>query len=150
MVPEALDADGWVELDEATARAELARLASDIEALRSADFKELAEMSSYKLTVSVPARGEDPATSRIRTFEQLVNATLKSPLAKELVFRGYLDRNFSLYSAQFYGHFSGINVANFMVRHVQANDMYVDYKLSGLNEVRKLARRGGGGRRAVH
>lgn len=138
MVPEALDANGWTEVDSAATRAEQARLASDIETLRSADFKQLAEMSTYKLTESVPATGEDSATARASTFEQLVNATLKSPLAKELVFRGYLDRNFSLYAAQFYGHFSGINVANFMVHHVQANDMNVDYKLSDLNEVRNL------------
>lgn len=138
MVPEALDANGWTEVDSAATHAEQARLASDIEALRSADFKQLAETSTYKLTESKPATGEDSATSRARTFEQLVNATLKSPLAKELVFRGYLDRNFSLYAAQFYGHFSGINVANFMVHHVQANVMNVDYQLSGLNEVKNL------------
>jgi hypothetical protein len=138
MVPEALDANGWTEVDSAATRAEQARLASDIELLRSADFKQLAEMSTYTLTEPVPAKGEDSPTSRTKTFEQLVNATLKSPLAKELVFRGYLDRNFSLYAAQFYGHFSGVNVANFMVHHVQANHMNVDYKLSGLNEVRNL------------
>ena len=36
--------------------------------------------------------------------------------------RGYIDRNFSLYAAQFYGHFSGADVATFIVRHVQPNN----------------------------
>ena len=59
-----------------------------------------------------------------------MTATLKSQLACNLVRRGYIDRNFSLYAAQFYGHFTGVDVANFMVQHVQTNTMAVDYDLS--------------------
>ena len=150
MVPEALDANGWTEVDSAATRAEQARLAGDIEALRSADFKQLAELSNYRLTEPVPAKGEDPSRSLSRTFEQLVNATLKSPLAKELVFRGYLDRNFSLYARP---------VLWALLRH-QRRELYGPPRPGQRHERglqaeppqrgKETPRRGGGGRRAVH
>ncbi|WP_028638869.1 YobI family P-loop NTPase [Nocardioides sp. URHA0032] len=146
VVPEGLDGTQWNAIDEEAARVELAQLGVDIERLRSADFKDLATMSSHKLNVPVglprskKAKSDDAGevTFAEQTFAQLVKSTMKSQLARDLVLRGYLDRNFSLYAAQFYGHFSGTDVANFMVHHVQANTMNVDYKLSRPGAVENL------------
>lgn len=133
-LPEALDADRWAAFDQDAIDTEIAAKECDIEMLRHADFADLAttkfvltlrngEAASKKLT-----RLNNPGSSH--TFADLTDATLKSELARDLVRRGYIDRNFSLYAAQFYGNFTGVDVANFMVQHVQPNVMHIDYDLS--------------------
>ncbi|WP_155992893.1 YobI family P-loop NTPase [Nocardioides sp. URHA0020] len=146
IVPEGLDANQWSALDERSTRVELAQLGVDIGALRSADFKQLAALPAYKLNAPMPllppmgSKAKAPAevTYADQTFAQLVRGTMKSQLARDLVLRGYLDRNFSLYAAQFYGHFSGTDVANFMVHHVQTNTMNIDYNLRRPGAVENL------------
>lgn len=145
MVPEGLDGNRWTEIDDQATRAELAEADRMVKALRSADFKELAALPEYKLsppatsTERTASEGAtDDAAAGGNTFAAFVNETMKSPLARALVLRGYLDRNFSLYAAQFYGTFSGIDVANFMVHHVQTNTMNVDYDLSREGAVENL------------
>lgn len=132
--PEALDADRWAAFDRDAVDAEVATKEDDVDALRRADFSDLAktkftmmlrdgEAAAKKLT-----NLKDP--DGLHTFAELMEATLKSELARDLVRRGYIDRNFSLYAAQFYGNFTGVDVANFMVQHVQPNVMNIDYDLS--------------------
>jgi len=133
-LPEALDADRWAAIDQDAIDTEVATKERDIEMLRRADFADLVtteflltlrdgEAASKNLT-----RLNNPGSSH--TFADLTDATLKSELARDLVRRGYIDRNFSLYAAQFYGNFTGVDVANFMVQHVQPNAMNIDYDLS--------------------
>ena len=55
-----------------------------------------------------PTVARSPVHAAAQTFPQLLEATLKSELACDLVRRGYIDRNFSLYAAQFYGQFTGV------------------------------------------
>ena len=144
MVPEGLDGNRWAEIDDEATRAELAEVDQVVNALRSADFKDLAALPEYKLatpatdTAQTPPAQETGDAAGGRTFAAFVTETMESPLARELVLRGYLDRNFSLYAAQFYGTFSGIDVANFMVHHVQTNTMNVDYDLSREGAVENL------------
>lgn len=144
VVPEGVNGNQWNAIDEEAARLELTQLGVEIERLRSADFSDLATMSSYKITAPVAAPtkvnpGDAHEVTRAeQTFAELVTSTMKSQLARDLVLRGFLDRNFSLYAAQFYGHFSGTDVANFMVHHVQANTMNVDFKLSRPGAVENL------------
>ena len=126
--PEGLDADRWDEYDAKTTQAELAKLEHDMERLRRADFTDLVAMPEF--TLQAPTSAELAGDEGPRTFEELITATLRSQLARDLVRRGYIDRNFSLYAAQFYGRFTGVDVANFMVQHVQTNTMAVDYDLS--------------------
>lgn len=132
--PEALDADRWAAFDQVAIDTEVATKEGDIGVLRRANFADLVtsevtltlrdgEAESKRLTR--PKNAGDP-----RTFADLMDATLKSELARDLVRRGYIDRNFSLYAAQFYGNFTGVDVANFMVQHVQPNIMNIDYDLS--------------------
>lgn len=133
-LPEALDADRWAAFDLDAIDTEIATKEADIEMLRRADFTDLVttefmltlrdgEAASERLT-----RLNNPASSH--TFAELIDAALKSELARDLVRRGYIDRNYSLYAAQFYGNFTGVDVANFMVQHVQPNVMHIDYDLS--------------------
>ena len=138
LVPEGLDAQRWAHIDTTGTEADIAALDRDIRDLRRAGFADLATMHRFTLTMAAttgaaPADGTDstsaPATV-VKSFGALIEDTLKSDLARDLVKRGHIDRNFSLYAAQFYGHFSGTDVATFMVRHVQNNTMNVDYDLS--------------------
>lgn len=132
-VPDALQAHRWTEFDDAKAARPLADIEADIDLLRSATFEDLVKAPQFTLT---PTDREAlrllprPEPEHPQTFAQLAAATLKSKLAAELVRRGYIDRNFSLYAAQFYGNFTGVDVATFMVQHVQPNVMSINYDLS--------------------
>lgn len=128
LFPEALNADRWAAIDERANQETLKRLDADIAFLRGADFKDL--VRERRFTVSV--QGSD------RTFAGLVDATMKSQLARELVQQGYLDRNFALYAAQFYGDFTGVDVANFIVHAVETNTMDIDYAFSGPEAIANL------------
>ncbi|MGH3626044.1 MAG: hypothetical protein ACRDRL_01155 [Sciscionella sp.] len=126
--PEALDANQWAEIDESKNQDTLDSLDDDIAFLRGADFKDLAGESRFTLST------EDDDKS----FADLLDATMESQLARDLVKQGYLDRNFALYAAQFYGDFTGVDVATFIVQSVQTNTMDIDYTFSGPEAIANL------------
>lgn len=134
-VPESLDANRWTAYDVEAVRTELTGIERDIERLRRADFADMVAMPEFTLR---PSLAESPDHDATQSFSQLLEGTLRSELACDLVRRGYIDRNFSLYAAQFYGHFTGVDVATFMVQHVQTNTMAVDYDLSREGAVANL------------
>lgn len=121
--PEAMDASRWESYDRTALADQLKEIDQSIMSLREADFAELLRLPEFTL-----ARTGDPSNEE--TFEDILEDTLTSELARELVRAGYIDRNFSLYAAQFYGTFTGVDVATFVVQHVQTNTMAVDYDLS--------------------
>lgn len=93
--------------------------------LRSADFGDLYREPRFTTDDDVP-------------FSDVVASTLDSELAIELVAQGYIDRNFAIYAAQFYGNFTGVDVANFMVRNVQTNAMDAQYAFGSDDAVTNL------------
>ncbi|MEV6644483.1 hypothetical protein [Amycolatopsis sp. NPDC051371] len=127
LFPEAADAGSWASIDEREVQAMIKELDSDIAFVRGADFAGLAANTRFTLPVG---QGDNFAT--------IVGKTMASQLARQLVMDGYLDRNFALYAAQFYGRFSGVDVATFIVQHAQTNTMNVDYKFSGQEAVANL------------
>jgi hypothetical protein len=108
--------------------AELARLLhqydQDIATLRGADFAGL-------------ARYERVPKGRIR-FDQRITDVLESELARDLVRRGFITRNYAEYSAIFYGKFVGVDVAFFYNHSVQPNEMYLDYEFTSENALSNL------------
>lgn len=108
--------------------AELARLFQrydrDIETLRGADLDGL-------------ARYERAPKDRI-SFDQRITEVLESDLARDLVRRGYITRNYAEYSAIFYGKFVGVDVAFFYNHSVQPNEMYLDYEFTSKNAMSNL------------
>ena len=90
---------------------------------RRADFLQLTKMPHFKMTPDTSGWLR-PASSP-QSFSDLIAETLKSQLACDLVHRGYIDRNFPIYAAQFYGRFTGLDVATFIVQHVQTNSMAI-------------------------
>jgi len=119
LFPEALDGR-WEERNADAVREELQELDREIDLLRGADFRDLVE--AVQFTVAL-----DEADV---TFARLVNTTLKSDLARDLIKQGYIDRNFTLYAAQFYGDFTGVDIATFIVQTVQTNTMDIDYRFT--------------------
>lgn len=128
LFPEALQADRWDEIDEADTQAELDRIDHDIAFLRGADFAELASTDRFTLQRD----GSDTS------FADVINSTLDSALARELIIYGYLNRNFALYAAQFYGDFTGVDVATFIVQTVQTHTMDIDYEFTSPGAVDNL------------
>ncbi|MCC9192730.1 hypothetical protein LOC59_03545 [Arthrobacter sp. zg-Y916] len=96
----------------------------DIATLRGADFAGL-------------ARYERVPKGRIR-FDQHITDVLESELARDLVRRGFITRNYAEYSAIFYGKFVGIDVAFFYNHSVQPNEMYLDYEFTSENAMSNL------------
>ena len=138
LFPEALEGR-WEEKNADAAKERLQQLDSEIGRLRGADFRDLINADAFTLTVRVPreddAAGradtvEPPDETEDVTFGELVDRTLKSDLACDLVRQGYIDRNFTLYAAQFYGDFTGVDVATFIVQTVQTNSIDINYQFT--------------------
>ncbi len=136
LFPEVAEARRWLEIDEEKTRAAIEEIDRDVAFLRGADFQALAARDDFALTIDVD---EDSDAEQVaRTFGQLVEDTLKSKLAVDLVGHGYISRDFSLYAAQFYGDFSGVDVATFIVHSVQPNVMDVDFEFTSPGAVQNL------------
>ncbi|WPU08947.1 hypothetical protein [Pseudarthrobacter oxydans] len=69
------------------------------------------------------------------TFAELAARNLGSPLARELVGAGYIDRNFSLYAAQFLGVYISLQAMNFLLHNVQPNRMDVNFRFSSPKDI---------------
>lgn len=116
LFPELRDAAWWLDPE----AAELARLTekydADIAFLQGAGFAELARYER------APAGGA--------AFGDLIDQTLLSELARDLVRQGFLTRNYAEYSTVFYGNFVGVDVAFFYNHSVQPNVMYLDHQFA--------------------
>lgn len=126
----------WDEWDAEAVEKELRALSREVDLLRGAGFRDLAATDQFTLSVPVTAEGALVAEVSLSvgladlTFGELVDKTLKSDLARDLVRRGYIDRNFTLYAAQFYGDFAGVDVATFVVQTVQTNSININYRFT--------------------
>lgn len=121
---EGLTADRWQELDAKHHQHRLTELDVAVAFLRGADFADLARNDQFRFEG--------------KPFGALIEETLLSELARDLVRRGHIDRNFAEYAARFYGSFVGVDVAFFFNRSVQPNQMYIDYEFSGPASVKNL------------
>lgn len=125
LFPEAVTAGQWDDFDANDTRAQIAALDKDIAYLRGAGFEELVREPRFT--------GEDA-----KNFTTITDETMVSVLAQDLVKRGFIDRNFTLYAAQYYGHFSGLDVATFLVQNVNTNTMEINYSFSGHAAIKSL------------
>ncbi|WP_434811904.1 hypothetical protein [Microbacterium sp. bgisy189] len=124
LFPDSMDSDVWRDSSPAELTRQVRRYDEDIASLRGADFKDLAHYENI-------ASGKTP-------FKDTITSTLDSELARDLVRRGFLTRNYAEYSARFYGSFIGVDVAFFYNHSVQPNQMYVDYSFKTENAVANL------------
>lgn len=122
--PDGMRAATWARLDQAEHRAKIQHLDASIAFLRGANYDSLAKRTEF--------------TSGGKKFAQRVDETLRSELARDLVRRGYINRNYAEYSATFYGEFLGVDVAFFYNHSVQPNQMYVDHQFTNDQSIANL------------
>ncbi|MEU7618772.1 hypothetical protein AB0B27_22125 [Micromonospora rifamycinica] len=120
-----LDLDAWDSRERQALEAERGRAIAEIAALRRADFANLAANPAFTL-----ARG----TAEI-AFETLLGETIRSEVARDLIRRGFIDQNFALYVAQYYGERVSIRAMNFLVQHVQPNIPDTYYAFDGPDDI---------------
>jgi hypothetical protein len=122
--PEVMNSAQWLDPDPVELARLIQRYDQDIATLRGADFAGL-------------ARYERVPKGRIG-FDQLITDVLESELARDLVRRGFITRNYAEYSAIFYGSFVGVDVAFFYNHSVQPNEMYLDHEFTSENAISNL------------
>ncbi|WJM17150.1 hypothetical protein [Microbacterium arborescens] len=122
--PELDSREAWLGPDPAELERLRRRYDEDIAMLRGADFVELAEY--------------DGVPEGRTKFAERITDVLKSELARVLVRKGFITRNYAEYSAIFYGSFVGVDVAYFYNHSVQPNEMYLDFHFTSENAVSNL------------
>lgn len=118
---EGLDPDRWREFDPAEVVVEREAIDRNIALLRGADFSDLAKTDDY--------------STDGKPFDEHIESTLLSGLARDLVRRGFVNRYYAEYSAVFYGRFVGVDVANFFRNSVWPNEMAVQATFTTPNAV---------------
>lgn len=95
--------------------------------LQTADTSDLMARSEFILNE------EDPDSSVDRT----VRGVLSAGLAYHLVRAGYINRNFTLYTATFHGDRVGAAATNFIIHHVERDvmDEYFDLQADDVNAI---------------
>lgn len=124
LFPECGDPETWRDSTPEELAGQVQQYDSDIASLRGADFHNLARY--------------DLIPDGVTPFKDTIASTLRSELARDLVRRGFITRNYAEYSARFYGNFIGVDVAFFFNHSVQPNQMYVDYHFETANAVENL------------
>lgn len=149
LYPELLEGR-WQERNEKAAQTEAAGLKTEIDALRGAGFRGVIESTgNYTMPRSVAGTGgpgtvawqvaaEGDTSTETVTMADRVHELLDSELARDLVRGGHIDLNYSVYAAQFYGSFAGIDVHTFLIQTEQTNGTDVDYKFHSPNAVQNL------------
>ena len=149
LYPELLEGR-WEERNEKAAQTEAARLNTQIAALRGAGFRGVIESTgSYTMpqslagtggpgTVAWQAAADGDTSTEAVTMADRVHELLDSELARDLVRGGHIDLNYSVYAAQFYGSFAGIDVHTFLIQTEQSNGTDIDHKFHSPNAVQNL------------
>lgn len=107
------DFEEWEESFSDIANKEIKKKIELIEYLRSADFKDLLKSSEFWIDCA----GVE------QSFVSLAEKTLESRLAYRLMEAGYLNRNFTLYTATFHGDRVGSAAMSFIIHHVERDAM---------------------------
>ena len=128
-----IDPGHWAKLDVARLRRQRNTLIERGSKIRHADFDQLttlswatipvAELTKNPLSPTVPEGPTDP------TFSDLVDATMKSDLARQLVKRGQITEHFALYAGQYYDTRVPRDARQFLMQHVDPSvpDTYATF-----------------------
>ncbi|MCZ2260988.1 hypothetical protein [Isoptericola sp. QY 916] len=148
-----IDADEWAAVDRSSVETEIAECQQRIHDLRHHTWHELCTRQEFTLempaepndsgnpsvdeptktspTISSPKRVENDERQRQElTFDQLVEAKLISPLAKDLVRKGYVTEHFALYTSTYYGTHLGPEALEYVRRCIEPGQPDALYQLS--------------------
>ena len=118
---ETLDFDEWRKGASVVLADRIAKIDSDICFLKGAEFAELCAHPEFLV--------HDPKTEVFKNFLSVVKTLLGNGLASQLVRLGYLDKNFALYSSTYHSSRVSIRAMNFIIHHVDRNQIDVHYFL---------------------
>jgi len=125
-----LPVDAWETVERAELVRERARLQTELETLRTADFKELAKRDDFTLTLE-----DEPIP-----FKTLLERHINSEVGRALIADGFIDRYYTLYVAQYYGDRVPPNAMNFIVQNVDTNTTDVNYLFNDDAEIGAVLR----------
>ena len=110
---DSLDVDSWNAEDRALLNKQIDEKSANIEFLRSADIGDLIERPEFLVTYEGTKQSFASATEKL----------LSPGLAYQLVRAGYLGRNFTLYTSIFHGDRVSPAAMNFIIHHVERDQM---------------------------
>ncbi|GAA1559106.1 hypothetical protein [Kribbella lupini] len=120
----------WDARESEVLKSEHADLLLEIVELRRADFADLAWRTSFTIS-----RDEQE-----QSFNEILKTTLKSEVARDLVREGFIDQNFALYVAQYYGDRVSMPAMTFIVQHVQPNIPDANYQFPDPADIASVLR----------
>ncbi|MEF2256371.1 YobI family P-loop NTPase [Microbacterium schleiferi] len=114
-----LNVERWIKEDQDELNDELERQREDLAFLRGADMGALIKRTDFEYAVE----------GRTESLQTVARRLLQDGLAFNLVREGYINRNFTLYTSTFHGDRVGPAATNFIIHHVEKNDMDVHFEL---------------------
>ncbi|MFI7066813.1 hypothetical protein ACIBL3_37840 [Kribbella sp. NPDC050124] len=122
--------EDWDTREKGDIEAERDRLNAEVDLLRRPEFATLARHPEF--TVSQDG-GEV-------SFDELLGEILRSEIARDLVREGFIDQNFALYVAQYYGDRLSLPALNFIVQHVQTGTPDTNYPFPRADDIASVLR----------
>lgn len=131
LLDEDFDTDEWARADRTSAERALAETRSSITFLRHHEWAEIARTSEFELELEL--QGDAPAgdAGNRQNFQKIVESTLTSRLARDLVAAGYINDYFALYVSTFYGEHVRLDAMNYIVHNVDRGEPDIMYPLDG-------------------
>jgi hypothetical protein len=128
IIRDGLRASEWTSAPQEQLNRERDEVLAELEALRSADFVDLAKRPDFTLDHDGTAR----------TFSDLVADNIDSELGRALIADGYIDRYYNMYVAQYYGERVPPNAMSYIVQHVDTNRPDINYPFNDPTEIAAL------------
>jgi len=115
-----VDPSAWGEADNVLLRQQIAEKEQAVLFLRHNTWQELALRPEFKLDVREEGGGQGyHSGSEATSFAALIDSTLLSDLARDLVRAGFITSHFALYASQFYGEYLGSDATEYVRRCIE-------------------------------
>ena len=128
IVSDGLRATDWTNAPQDQLKQQQEDVLAELEALRTADFVDLAKRPDFTLNHDGTAR----------TFRSLVADNIDSELGQALIADGYIDRYYNMYVAQYYGERVPPNAMSYIVQNVDTNRPDINYPFDDSTEIAAL------------
>lgn len=116
-----LDHEYWIKQLREELKTALGEYDEDLRFLRRADMGDLIQRQDFK----IEHNGSE------QSFDSIARELLGEGLAYQLICRNYINRNFTLYTATFHGDRVSAAAMNFIIHHVERDNMDEHFELSG-------------------
>ncbi|WP_460660870.1 YobI family P-loop NTPase [Kribbella swartbergensis] len=118
----------WMDNVRSSLRVEIDSIRDEVETLRRADLASILNRTDLTITV-----GEEELPLR-----DLADQVLRSTLVVDLLAAGYIDQNFALYVAQYYGVHVGPSAMNFILHVLQQDTQDFHYRFDSPSDIEAL------------